>query len=97
MAGERRMTEITLFTSAFVTVFLLGFQQQNVIHRHFTAAAITSLGIGTAQIILWKNIPSANVTEIAATLAGGPCGILAAMVSHPRIMNRKPSAKEQGS
>jgi len=83
------MTELTLFTSAFLTVFLLGFQQQNVIGRHYVAAAVTSLGIGTAQIILWKTIPEADATQIAATLAGGPCGILAAMHTHPRIMQRK--------
>ena len=83
------MTEITLFSSAFLTVFLLGFQQQNVIHRHYIAAAVVSLGIGSAQIILWKTIPAADALEIAATLAGGPCGIVAAMYIHPRIMRRR--------
>lgn len=89
------MTEITLFISAFVTVFLLGFQQQNVIGKHYIAAAITSFGIGTAQIILWKTIPGADTLEVIATLAGGPCGILAAMHLHPRIMARKATPTEE--
>lgn len=79
------MTPFVLFLSAFSTVFLLGIQQQNVIGRHYLAAAVTSLGIGTAQIFLWRLVPSADAIEIAATLAGGPVGILAAMYLHPRI------------
>lgn len=79
------MTHITLFSSAFATVFLLGIQQQNVIGRHYIAAIITSFGIGAAQIFLWRLVPSANWTEITATLCGGPVGIISAMYLHPRI------------
>lgn len=79
------MTHATLFLSAFFTVFLLGFQQQNVAGRHYVAAVVTSLGIGTAQIFLWRLVPGAGATEIAATLAGGPMGIVAAMWAHPRL------------
>lgn len=79
------MTHATLFLSAFCTVFLLGIQQQNVIGRHYLAAVVTSFGIGTAQIFLWRLVPGANATEIAATLTGGPVGIVAAMWAHPRI------------
>jgi hypothetical protein len=66
-------------------VFLLGFQQQNVSGRHYLAAFVTSVGIGGAQIFLWRLVPSAGPTEIIATLAGGPCGIVAAMWAHPKM------------
>lgn len=79
------MTHAALFLSAFVTVFLLGIQQQNVTGRHYVAAIVTSLGIGAAQIFLWRLIPTASTSEIIATLAGGPVGIVAAMYLHPRI------------
>lgn len=79
------MTHLALFASSFVTVFLLGVQQLNVHGRHYLAAVITSLGIGSAQIFLWKLIPSADAGQIAATLAGGPFGIVAAMWLHPII------------
>ena len=82
------MTHLALFIGAFATVFLLGIQQQNVIGRHYLAAIITSLGIGIAQITLWRLVPSADVMEIIATLAGGPCGIVAAMWAHPRIVQK---------
>lgn len=83
------MTHLILFLSAFSTVFLLGFQQQNVIGRHYIAAAIVSLGIGTAQITLWRYVPSANPAEIISTLLGGPVGIVAAMYLHPKLIKRK--------
>jgi len=74
-----------MFFSAFAVVFLLGFQQQNVHGRHYTAAVVTSVGIGAAQFLLWRIAPTASVSEIAATLCGGPVGIVAAMYAHPRI------------
>ena len=46
---------------------------------------LSSLGIGTAQIFLWRLVPEASASEIAATLAGGPVGIAAAMWLHPRL------------
>lgn len=88
------MTHLYLFFSAFLTVFLLGFQQQNVTAGHYKSAIITSLGIGSAQIFLWRLVPEANATQIIATLAGGPFGITAAMWVHPRLakLRGKPSA-----
>jgi len=83
------MIHLTLFLAAFSTVFLLGFQQKNVHGEHYVAAVVTSIGIGTAQIFLWKLVPDANLGQIAATLAGGPTGIVAAMYLHPRLMQRK--------
>lgn len=82
------MTPLILFGSAFATVFLLGIQQQNVIGRHYLAAVVTSFGIGTAQIFLWRLVPSADAVEIGATLCGGPVGIVAAMYLHPRLVLR---------
>lgn len=82
------MTHLLLFLSAFTSVFALGFQQQNVIHRHFVAAAFTSLVIGAALIYQWRAMPSANISEVIATLLGGPCGITAAMWLHPKIFKR---------
>ena len=79
------MTHATLFLSAFFTVFLLGIQQQNVTGRHYLAAVLTSFGIGAAQIFLWRLVPGASASEIAATLCGGPVGIVSAMWAHPRI------------
>jgi hypothetical protein len=83
------MSEAGFFLSAFSTVFLLGIQQQNVTGRHYLAAVVTSLAIGASQLVLWRYIPGASTTEIAATLAGGPVGIVAAMYIHPLAAKRE--------
>lgn len=83
------MTALFLFASAFLTVFLLVFQQQNVQGRHYVLAALTSLGIGASQIFLWREIPGANGLGIVAALAGGPVGVLVSMWAHPRLVGRK--------
>lgn len=49
------MTELALFGSAFATVFLLVFQQQNVIHRRHGLGTATSLLIGLAQYSFFAN------------------------------------------
>lgn len=72
----------------FATVFLLGFQQKNVHGNHYLAAIVTSIGIGSAQIFLWRLIPQAGAGEIIATLCGGPAGICAAMYLHPKLMRK---------
>jgi hypothetical protein len=36
--------------------------------------------------VLWRLIPSASWSEIAATLAGGPTGVLFSMWVHPRLV-----------
>ncbi len=79
------MNELSLFIAAFITVFALGFQQQNVAGRHYVAAVFTSVAIGASQIFLWRLAPMSTWTEIAATLVGGSVGIIGAMYAHPRI------------
>ena len=83
------MAELVLFFSAFSVVALLVFQQQNVSGRHYVLAALTSVAIGAVQIIMWRLIPSASWSEIAATLAGGPVGVLFSMWVHPRLVRGK--------
>lgn len=80
------MTELTLFASTFVLVFALGAQSINVNSGHYYAAALTSLVIGSGQMILFKVAPDASWSEIAAFLSGGPLGIVAAMWAHPRLV-----------
>jgi uncharacterized BrkB/YihY/UPF0761 family membrane protein len=85
------VTELYLFVSTFVTVFALGFQSQNVNQGHYWAAAITSLFIGGASLVLYKLLPEATVPQCAAYLLGGVTGIVASMWAHRRWM--RPSAE----
>jgi hypothetical protein len=80
------MTELALFFASFATVFLLVFQQQNVIHRSRVLGSLTSLAIGTAQLTLWRYVPDASLPQLIAVLLGGPIGYNAALSVHPWVV-----------
>jgi len=87
------MTAALLFASTFFLVFFLGLQSLNVNNGHRLAAFLTSFGIGTSNLLLFKLAPNAGGIEIAAFLFGGPFGIVASMLAHPtmaRWIGRKP-------
>lgn len=84
------MTHLLLFASSFLTVFALGFQQQNVAGRHYAAAVVTSFLIGTGQLGILKLVPNTgDPLMVACYLFGGPLGIVASMVAHRRTVGRK--------
>lgn len=90
------MSALILFVAAFCIVFALGFQSLNVNRGHYLAAAVTSLAIGTANLVLLKLLPAQTTwLEIAAYLGGGPLGIAASMWAHQRWMrNTDPDQAE---
>lgn len=80
---------MTLFFTTFIMVFLLGFQQQNVMHKHYYLAAITSFLIGMTQVLLYKGIMYADVTEaILLTGFGGSLGITLSIYSHNKMREK---------
>lgn len=81
-------TELLLFISQCSTVFLLGFQQQNVHRRQFIAASLTSILIGASQVFVWRSIPTATPSQIAAWLCAGPVGICLSLWLHPKLFKR---------
>mgnify|MGYP006921347207 CR=1 FL=1 len=72
------MSEALLFLSQFFTVLLLVIQSQNNVHGHKVLGAVTSVGIGIAQIATFKLLPSADVSEMIAWVAAGPAANVAA-------------------
>ena len=95
------MSELTLFVSCFVSVFALGFQSQNVNGSHYVAAFLTSFLIGAGHLALYRLLPGAGLSEIAAFLAGGPLGIVTSMWVHRRTLGRRrgprPTAEQLAS
>lgn len=86
------MTALALFGSTLSLVFFLGLQSLNVNNGHYLAAFLTSFGIGTANLALFKLAPDASGIEISAYLSGGPVGIIASMWVHNKIRSRSASA-----
>lgn len=61
-----------LFASQFICVLLLVMQSINNNHGRRRLAFITSIGIGIAQIISFKLLPDADVSEVIAWVTAGP-------------------------
>lgn len=89
------MTALLLFTSTYITVLALGIQSLNVNGGHRWLACATSLFIGTGNLVLLKTLPGdTTALEVAAYLAGGPAGIVSAMVAHPVLVRLYANLKE---
>ncbi|PKO49039.1 MAG: hypothetical protein CVU31_02660 [Betaproteobacteria bacterium HGW-Betaproteobacteria-4] len=83
------MTALALFAATFFLVLFLGLQSLNVNGGHKLLAAITSLGISTANIVVLKTMPGpTGLMEVAAYCLGGPAGILVSMVIHPWMVTK---------
>jgi hypothetical protein len=84
------VTALTLFAATFAVVFLLGLQQLLVHGRRYLPAFVNSVAIGTAQLALYKLVPhETSGLDLAAYLAGGPLGIVAAMGFHDFLDRRR--------
>lgn len=83
------MNALFIFAATFLVVLFLGLQSLNVNGGHKTAAALTSFGIGTANLFILKIMPGpTGWLDVAAYLTGGPLGILASMHLHPWMVRR---------
>lgn len=83
------MIELALFGSAFLLVFALGVQSLNVNNGHYAAAFATSFFIGVSNLVLYRYMPDPTPSQVAAYLAGGPFGIIAAMRFHKWFFRRR--------
>lgn len=84
------MTALIIFAATFATVFALGFQSLNVNQGHPRAAFVTSLVIGTSNLVILKLVPETqSALELLAYLLGGPIGIVSSMWVHRRTLGRE--------
>lgn len=72
------MKELLLFSSQFICVTLLVVQSINNNHGRTWLGALTSVGIGIAQIASFRLLPEASMSEMVAWVAAGPAANLAA-------------------
>lgn len=81
---------IAVFCCQFAYIFLLGMQQQNVIHRRYVGAASVSLLLGIGGYYLTATIALAASQGFGSPvwwgyILSGPAGIVTAMWVHPRL------------
>ena len=83
------MNALFLFAATYFLVLFLGLQSLNVNGGHRFLSALTSFGIGTANITILKIMPGpTGWLELAAYLLGGPLGIVTSMAIHPWMVRR---------
>ncbi len=78
-----------LFLSTFVMVFLMAFQQQNVIHSKYKMAALTSFAIAIFQFSLYKEIITSDYIGILYMGLGGALGVTLSMYTHTKWRNKE--------
>ena len=71
-----------LMASAFATVFLLVFQQQNVTPRQYGLAALTSALITITQFAVIKGVADGSLVDMVYMIVGGMAGVLVSMKTH---------------
>lgn len=92
------MSALFLFLSTYALVLFLGLQSLNVNGGHRLLSALTSFGIGAANITILKIMPGpTDWMEVAAYLLGGPLGILTSMTIHPWMVRRFGRRKSERS
>ena len=74
--------------ATFALVFLRAIQQQNVIHGHYIAAALTSFAIAAAEVALLLQIVEHTWDTVPWIGLGGAIGVTAAMAAHRRYFKR---------
>jgi len=79
---------VILFVSTFAAVFLLSFQQQNVVGGHYALAFITSIGIAIAQFSMFKGVIAADWTGAIMMGLGGACGVMLSMWTHRKLVRK---------
>ncbi len=78
-----------LFFITFLTVFLFGFQQQNVQHGKHILAAVTSFCIAFTQFTVYRAAVSGNTWDWLYMGFGGAIGIVLSMVIHKYMRERR--------
>jgi hypothetical protein len=78
-----------LFMSTFCLVYLLGVQQLNVQGNHILLAMLTSLAIGTANLLVIRGasvLDWHSTVDVVLYLSGGVIGIASAMRTHHLLL-----------
>ena len=73
-----------LFFIGFVSIFLLGFQQQNVTGGHYKLAFFNSMLIALSQFTLYREAVASEYIDVLYLALGGAIGITLSMYIHRR-------------
>ena len=78
-----------IIAATALLVFMRAMQQQNVIGRHFIAAAITPYFIALGEVASVLLVVDTGWSAIPLVGTGGAIGAVAAMIAHPYIVRKR--------
>ena len=78
-----------LFFIGFVSIFLLGFQQQNVTGGHYKMAFFNSMLIALSQFTLYREAVASEWSGVFYLALGGAIGITLSMYTHRKWRSKK--------
>jgi len=79
---------LTLVIATSVLVALRAFQGQNVIHKFYYHAVITSFLLAIAEVTVIVNIVNHGLESAIYVGLGGAMGVVFAMWSHPKFVQK---------
>ena len=82
------MAEVNILIATFMLVFTRAIQQQNVIHGHYIAAAITPYVIACAEVASVLLVVQTGWSAIPWVGTGGAIGVVSAMYLHGKWRDR---------
>lgn len=82
-------TILTIFTISFASTFLGAYQVRNIAGGHVLGAFFTSIIYSSVFAILYRLMPTASWTEIAAYACGTALGVVTSMRLHIMIHGGK--------
>ena len=78
-----------LFLIGFVSIFLLGFQQQNVTGGHYKMAFFNSMLISLSQFTLYRVAVASAAVDVVYLALGGAIGVTLSMYTHRKWRKNK--------
>ena len=82
------MEMLSLIIATFILLALRAFQSQNVIHRYFGHAVITSFAMAFAEVTVIVNVVNAGIDSAIFVGLGGAFGVVFAMWVHPKFIQK---------
>ena len=75
--------------TTFLMVFLLAFQTQNVMHKLYFNAAMTSMAIAVAQFVTIREVISGEWWSVLGMGIGGACGVTLSIFIHTKYIRKE--------
>jgi len=79
---------LSLVLATAILVSLRAIQQQNVLHKYYTHAAITSFLMAFAEVTVIVTVVSQGFSSAIYVGAGGAIGVCFAMWFHPKYIQK---------